>query len=110
MAWAELPMMVSLVVIPDSGPAGGWGGEPGGFGQRQQAVHPLNRATGGALVEVVEHAHHGYGLAVAGHGEARVVASRDFLHARRGGADADERRVLIEFLDLFEDLGSAGRL
>ena len=57
----------------------------------EHAVHPLHGAAGGALGQVVDHAHHGDACGRSLTPESsRVVAGDDVLDARRFAADAHE--------------------
>ena len=62
---------------------GGGSGETRGLRQPEHPVHPLHGAARGALVEIVDHAHHRDGAAVGRGGQVRVVAGDDILHPRR---------------------------
>src|SRR5580693_299271 len=81
-----------------SGPARRRLREPRALRESEQAVHPLHRAAGGALDEIVDGAHDGDGAAVGGRREVRVVAGGDFLDVRRALTHPHERRARVVLL------------
>src|SRR5688572_16476943 len=89
--WVTIPAN-SLVL----GPARRRRGEPFGFVETQQPVHPLQRAARGALHEVVDDRHHGDRPPVARRREMGIVARDHVLDAGRVVLHAHERPSGIE--------------
>ena len=85
-------------------------GEPCRLVESEQTIHPLHAAAGGALVQIIEHAHDGDGSAVGDGMQMRVIARGHILHPRRRGNEAHERAVAVVLGERRLHLGARARL